>query len=250
MYQGFSDGDLFVNVVSGLGGLFAALIFTVPSYFFLMNGVALAINFQHLSNDLRMSIRGEDGTLAVRSLEWFRLRHSQLCTLLEVADGIFAPWICLTLVCSTVQVLAAIFGFYADSDVQVATAVSGVYWLLSYFFQMAVTLLTGAIVHEAAHEPLKFLYQLDQAKMDIPEALQLQTFLNKLTCNRIGFTAWKIFPINKEAFLLVFGTYVTYQILLFELQLDLGLDAQMDEVGFCLQLHDSKVIASNFTHFW
>jgi hypothetical protein len=54
-----------------------------------------------------------------------------------------------------------------------------------------------------AHAPLPCLYEIDQSKLDLQEVLQLQTFLNKLTCNRIGFTAWKTFTVNYEAVLTV-----------------------------------------------
>ncbi|OQV12920.1 hypothetical protein BV898_12841 [Hypsibius exemplaris] len=220
-------GIIFLNLVSGL---LTAFIYVVPAYFFTLIAVTLTIDFHHIQNDMHHCIK-EDGVMAVKSLEWFRIRHNSLCVLVDLADEVFCPWIALTLGCNVVQILCQIFLLAGNATAwTVITDLTQTYWMLTYFLQLLVILYRGALVNEAAHGPLHRLYQLDQSRMSIPEALQLQTFLNRLTTNPIGFTAWRLLPINYEALLLMLGTYVTYQLLLFQLQLDLGLDGKVDKL--------------------
>jgi 7tm Chemosensory receptor len=151
LLEGFGMDNIPVTILDVVGGMYSALVFIVPSYFFHMIGLALSINFRHLSHDLSLSIQN-DGRMASsgKSIEWFRLRHSCLCNLVELADGIFSPWILLNIGCCTVQVLAGIFIIYALSDsFQLLTTLSASFWILIYFLQVILTLYTGAIVHVA-----------------------------------------------------------------------------------------------------
>ena len=153
--QGFAKNSFFVAFTTCTGGFFAVLIFIVPGYFFWLNGAALAINFTHLSVDLKMNVLmdGQNGRggmgLTPLPVEYFRVQHGRLCSLLSVVDDVFGPWIGVTLACSTVQIFCTIFAIYAVVNAQPVTFANAAYWLVSYFVQMALTLYPGVIVHSA-----------------------------------------------------------------------------------------------------
>jgi 7tm Chemosensory receptor len=153
---GFDSNNIAVMVLQLIGGIFASLIFILPNYFFLLIGIVLTIDFRHLSHDLELSIDEEGSWVSNKSLEWFRIRHSSLCTLLELADGIFSPWILLNIGVGTLQVLASIFVIYArGGSSKTLTILTVSYWMLSYVLQIALALYTGVIVNEAVCEGLK-----------------------------------------------------------------------------------------------
>ncbi|OQV24972.1 hypothetical protein BV898_01181 [Hypsibius exemplaris] len=232
--RGFNTDNVPVKILIGIASLYSSSLFILPSYFFLLIGSAITIDFLHFDHDLRRQLRREDGRVRVKTLEWFRLRHNALCILLEHADWIFSPWILLTFGCSIVQILSGIFSAYAGSgSSKVMTEISTCYWILTYFLHIAIMLYVGASVNSAALAPTLHLYEVNQSKMTFSETLQLQTFLSKLTCDRIGFTAWKMFTVDFTAVVEVVGLYVTHQILLFQLQLDLGLEYKAHEFSMC-----------------
>lgn len=213
------------------GGLYTSVIFIVPCYCFQLIAILIMLEFRHLNHDFAASVRVEDGVLTVKTLEWFRIRHNSLCILLDAADELFAPWIAMTLVMDMIQILFGIFITVARrGDMLPLTTVAQVYWILTFFLQVTMTLYRGALVNEAAHEPLLRLFQINQAKVTVPESMQIQTFLNRLTGAPIGFTGWKMFTINWETLLMVFGTYITYQLLLFQFRMDLSYAVKPDNV--------------------
>ena len=54
-----------------------------------------------------------------------------------------------------------------------------------------------------AQEPLRVLHKIDQTDLPLQKSVQIQTFLNKLTGIRVGFTAWKTFTVDFGAILSV-----------------------------------------------
>ena len=154
---GFTLTNVPVKILVFCASLYSSVVFVVPSYFFLLIGKAIVIDFRHLQNDLKRCLNCENGRVKVKTLEWFRLRHNALCMLVETADEIFAPWIFLTLGCAIVQILAGIFSVYATSGTsKELTEMSQIYWILTYFLQMATILYTGASVNSAVSQ--KVLY--------------------------------------------------------------------------------------------
>ncbi|OQV12922.1 hypothetical protein BV898_12843 [Hypsibius exemplaris] len=199
------------------GGILTAFVYVVPGYFFTLIAVTLSRDFLHLQRDFEVSIK-DDGVVTIKSLEWFRQRHNSLCILVDMADEVYSPWIALTLGCNVIQVLSHIFLLAINTGRwSIVTDLTQAYWMLTYFLQMAVILYCGSMVSEAAQGPLRRLYQIDQSRLTVPESLQLQTFLHRLTPTPIGFTAWRMLPINYGALLVMLGTYVIYQLLLFQL---------------------------------
>ncbi|GAV06660.1 hypothetical protein RvY_16613-2 [Ramazzottius varieornatus] len=75
------------------------------------------------------------------------------------------------------------------------------FWFLTYALQILIVLYAGSHLHEAAHSVLSHAYKIDQSRLTLSEGLQIQTLLNKLACNQIGFTAWRMFTITNEAVL-------------------------------------------------
>ncbi|OQV12921.1 hypothetical protein BV898_12842 [Hypsibius exemplaris] len=217
LMEGFHPDGLDIFVFNFISGILTAFVYVVPAYFFTLIAVTLSMDFHHLQRDLEVSIK-DDGVVTIKSLEWFRQRHNSLCILVDMADEVFSPWIALTLGCNVMQVLSHIFLLAINTGRwTIVTDLTQAYWMLTYFLQMAVILYRGSLVNEAAHGPLRRLYQIDQTSLTVPETLQLQTFLHRLTATPIGFTAWRMLPINYGALLVMLGTYVTYQLLLFQL---------------------------------
>ncbi|XP_055337501.1 uncharacterized protein LOC129587680 [Paramacrobiotus metropolitanus] len=187
------------------------------------------VDFMHINHDLKHNI-SSNGNCS--KIEWFRTSHNTLCILLEVADNVMSPFILVSLICAVFQILLGIFVLVDISQITNATIIfffSLLFWCLQYLFQLCLILFAGAVLHDAAHSPAINLHQIDQTSLSITETLQLQTFLNALSCNNIGFTAWKMFTVNYGAIVTLFGLYLTYQILVFQLKLDLNLDAKIDE---------------------
>ena len=172
-FAGFSDSAA-ANIVeiflTCTGGAYVVLIFTIPGYFFLLNGEALTVNFDHLTRDLERRLMMDGTWGGGMSLEWFRVQHSRLCGLLSAADHVFGPWIALTLTCSTIQIFCIIYGMYAGGATQTVTMLSTGYWLASYFVQMALTLYSGVMVHSA----VKISHSFPPGQIVFPNVFFLQ----------------------------------------------------------------------------
>ena len=147
--EGFALNDTGIVALNFLGGIYSALLYIVPSYFFALIAIIMTIDFLHLRHDLQRGI-GDDGVVCVKSLEWFRMRHNSLCILVELADDIFAGWIALTLGAGVMQVLAGIFLMVANSRGYTNVAeLTQAFWLITYFLQVAIVLYRGAVVNAA-----------------------------------------------------------------------------------------------------
>jgi 7tm Chemosensory receptor len=148
LLMGFEYDNIANIVFNFIGEMLISFIFILPNYFFLLVGMVLTIDFRHLSHDLELSIDEKGSWVSDKSLEWFRIRHSSLCSLLELADRIFSPWILLNIAFSTLQVLASIFAVYARAgSSQTLTLLTGTYWLVLYFLHITITLYTGALLN-------------------------------------------------------------------------------------------------------
>ncbi|OQV24970.1 hypothetical protein BV898_01179 [Hypsibius exemplaris] len=220
-FEGYPMDNVPVMIISFVGGVFTSFIFILPSYFLLIMALAFTLDFRHLHTDLERSVN-DSGALTVKSLEWFRKRHSGLCEIVDAADDMICVWISWIIGNCTMMVLVLVFAVYQTFDkLKILTELELIYWLLSCFIQVAMILYAGISLTREAHAPLTALHRLDQTDFTPPLTSQLQTFLNKLTSDQIGFTAWKMFTINNETFLALLGMYCTYQLLLFQLQFDL-----------------------------
>ncbi|XP_055331206.1 uncharacterized protein LOC129583434 [Paramacrobiotus metropolitanus] len=96
------------------------------------------------------------------------------------------------------------------------------FWCLLHVLQLAIIIAAGVKVNTAAHTPAKILYKLSCAKLKPGEMQHLQLFLNRLSGAGIGLSAGGFFLVDKVFAMSIIGTYITYQLLLFQLQLDLS----------------------------
>ncbi|GAU92850.1 hypothetical protein RvY_04877-1 [Ramazzottius varieornatus] len=130
------------------------------------------------------------------------IRHVSLCELVELAEYVFSPWIFLVLGGSIIQLLISVFVAYSIGlQWTIITSLSQLFWFLTYSVQTLVVLYAGSRLYETAHGVLPHIHKIDQSRLTLSKELQIQTFLNRLTCNSIGFTAWKMFTITNEAVL-------------------------------------------------
>ncbi|XP_055337769.1 uncharacterized protein LOC129587852 [Paramacrobiotus metropolitanus] len=222
IYAGFGTDNIPICIFQLIGHFFASFIYILPVFFYVLLCQAVAQDFQHLNRDLSDRI-GEDGSFS-GNLEWYRLRHIQLCRLVEHGDNVFSLFTLVSIASSVAQMFMLVFVTFEYGRKGLFSVVSGLtefFWFLLYLLQPALLFGMGMKLNEAAHSPLWALYQLNHEKLATSEVLQLHTFLNNLSCNQIGFTAWKMFVVEAPALLSILGIYCTYQILLFQLQLDL-----------------------------
>ena len=63
------------------------------------------------------------------------------------------------------------------------------------------TRLTGVLLQAAA--PKEVLYNIRQSDVTPSQAFEIQTFLHRLSSAHLGFTALKLFNVNREALLAV-----------------------------------------------
>ncbi|XP_055344491.1 uncharacterized protein LOC129592471 [Paramacrobiotus metropolitanus] len=231
-------GDTYVqpeiDIAKRVADFFLSFCFTVPIYFFAMVAFVISLSFRHLKEDLAYVLQSGTGG---KCIEDFRKQHQGLCALVQIADSLFAAFLIIEITLSVLQVLFEVFMLQAELDsgtsVNTGNALSYVLWCVTYVSQVTIVLSMGASVNEAAHSPELDLFSVDQNTLTVAQCRQLQIFLTRITCSKIGFTAGGVFVIERSAVAEVFGTYITYQILIFELRLDLKMDNIVESVRDC-----------------
>ncbi|OQV22215.1 hypothetical protein BV898_03717 [Hypsibius exemplaris] len=223
LFDGFDPDNRMVVGITVIGHFFASFVYIVPVFLFALIGLAVEGEYLRLNHDLYLNL-GADGVIAPGYIECFRQKHGKLCDFLELADSIFALFCLITIGAGVFEIFSLVFivcAFGNDDTRGVAMTFAQIFWFMVYIMQPWVVLWTGVRVNDAAHLPLSKLYRIDQAKLPAQETLQLHSFIGRLTGSRLGFTAWRMFTIDATALLSLLGLYVTYQLLLFQVQIDL-----------------------------
>ncbi|XP_055337768.1 uncharacterized protein LOC129587851 [Paramacrobiotus metropolitanus] len=224
IYAGFQGyWHVVATGVMLIGHFFASFVYITPVMLLALLAYALYGEFRHLTRNMAKNIN-EDGELVVQSVEWYRQKHERLCTLVSLGDDIFSTIVLLAVFGSVIELFMLMFvvvDYSAKGKFTVITAVNELFWFLFHVTQLVVVIGMGIKVNAAAHSPLDILYKLDNNKLRPGEVHHLHTFLSKLNGNQIGFTASRLFTIDVSAVLSIVGMYITYQLLLFQLQMDL-----------------------------
>ncbi|OQV16665.1 hypothetical protein BV898_09177 [Hypsibius exemplaris] len=226
-FEGFSPDNAAVVAVVVIGHFFASFVYIVPVFLLALIGLAIESEFLRLDLDLFLNLTKE-GRMEPGMIECFRQRHGKLCDFLELADEVFSLFCLITIGAGVFEIFSLVFVVCAlrtDGERGVAMTFVQIFWFFLYVLQPWVVLWTGMRVNEAAHRPLSQLYRVDQSKLPQQETLQLHCFIGRLTGSRLGFTAWRMFTIDATSLLSLLGLYVTYQLLLFQVQIDLTPDS-------------------------
>ncbi|GAU91616.1 hypothetical protein RvY_03839 [Ramazzottius varieornatus] len=178
--EGFDGNNQALMALNFLGGFFLSFVDVVPPYFFYLIAELLTVDFEHLTHDLGNTVRStkkhvDDNT--GRNVEWFRSRHNGLCTLVEMADEIFSPWVLLILACCVLQILCNVYVAYAVSATWTfMTAATAGFWFATFFFQIYIVLRAGSrLTAYISHQILIFEIQLDlQLEHRIEECTHLR----------------------------------------------------------------------------
>ncbi|OQV25564.1 hypothetical protein BV898_00502 [Hypsibius exemplaris] len=241
VYQEFSEYVMFpfqvnnyaVKILIVVAFIFRSFDYVFTATLFLLLSDAIVLQFTLFYQDFADQI-SKDGVLSDGSLlEWHRLKHTKLCSLVKRVDAIFSPYVLLGLASGMFGILAqvyVIYDFLKKGDMNVITVLSYVYWSLLNLAQVLVILWCGSKVHVAALLPLPKLYEIDQRSLSVQETQHLTVFLQKLSNCQTGYTALGIFTIDMTTILSLAGFYFTYQILLFQMRNDSSLDDKLGNI--------------------
>ncbi|XP_055331159.1 uncharacterized protein LOC129583397 [Paramacrobiotus metropolitanus] len=207
------------------GHFVASFVYILPLMLFALLGDCVCAEFDSLYKHLQRHITS-DGEIIHRSVEWYRQAHEKLCVLIEMIDEIFAPVVLVGIFASVLEMFMLVFtvsDFLTHGRFTALIAFNEFFWFSFHFGQVCISTVIGIKVNRAAHSILQLLYKLNIPRLkQSGEIPSLSVFLNKLTGNHIGFTCGGLFTIDASAVLTISGTYITYQLLLFQLQKDFG----------------------------
>ncbi|XP_059155873.1 uncharacterized protein LOC131940953 [Physella acuta] len=175
----------------------------------------IAAHFKILTKVLQTHIE-KSATSIPPQLKELRTCHLRLCRLLETLNGFLKYFVTITYLATIIGCCFLLY-MLIYSKLEVLFIAMVVFWLTSNVL-IALALSVGlSQVHEAAHEPLEELFNIQAAdEADTTQAIQLQLFLSKLTGTSIGATVLDLFTITKEALLTIAGAYLTYFLLLIQ----------------------------------
>ncbi|XP_055330759.1 uncharacterized protein LOC129583075 isoform X2 [Paramacrobiotus metropolitanus] len=187
LFGGYMEDNPLIITLGVLGAVYTAFVYILPIFFFAMVCHFIIYDYNHICYEIKKLQTTRE---IYPWMEWIRLRHNAVCLFVETADGVFAPYILLTLVCNVFQILMGIFVVYQDSmkeeGIDLMKGLSSLYWMLQYLLQLIIILGAGTALSNAARSPMAHVYKISQEPAAIPSSpelflLRLQTFLNKLT---------------------------------------------------------------------
>ncbi|CAG2218931.1 unnamed protein product [Mytilus edulis] len=135
-----------------------------------------------------------------KDLTKLRIVHLELCKTISILDSCFS-WLLFTwFVLNIANGCFIAFVLLNESYDKFGTAML-VFWLISSCVYIGVSSVSASILHEKAHAPLEYLYDIDVNDIKPEDQPQLYLFLSKLTSSSVGLTAFGLVTITKELLL-------------------------------------------------
>ncbi|XP_013415600.1 uncharacterized protein LOC106177390 [Lingula anatina] len=140
---------------------------------------------------------------------------------MDTADGIFSPltsaWMIVNI--ALCCLILYIFIYYLSKEEDAFLLIANLGWLAVAFGVLGIIAVGGGSVNYQAHASLGEIHDLDLSnKANENTLLQMQMFLNKLSGDPIGFSAFNMFVIDRPTILTVLGMVLTYFIVLAQFQ--------------------------------
>ncbi|KAH3863527.1 hypothetical protein DPMN_026516 [Dreissena polymorpha] len=148
-------------------------------------------------------------------LERLRQQHESVCSMIFLADDVVSVFIMVT-VFSTIPliVLTLYFVLFDSSDVMAFSYIATWWSITLSVLQLASVFIAGGAVNYTAHKPATLLYRLDLDRVTQGSVQQLTVFLNRLTSQPIGVTAFGLFVLDKPTITTFVGSILTYAIVM------------------------------------
>ncbi|KAH3888742.1 uncharacterized protein LOC127847377 [Dreissena polymorpha] len=152
-------------------------------------------------------------------LEDFRIRHLKLCSLVEILDHIFAPFLAAVYLANIPMFCLTLYTMVTTLKIHLSFVLINMFWLSFILLQMAIVSVTAAWVNVKAHSPLQQIYSIRFSTTSNDSQLQMMLFLNHLTGTKVGISAMKLFVVDKPTILTIAGMMVTYFVLLIQFKM-------------------------------
>ncbi|XP_053384205.1 uncharacterized protein LOC128550090 isoform X2 [Mercenaria mercenaria] len=178
-------------VLNSSASMFPVSLFVVLSF-------AVSEQLKKFTNDLTTAIAEDDFN---GRIEDFRLRHQNLCVLVDILDRIFAPMIAAVFIANIPMFCLVLYTLVTTIDIHISLVLINLFWLCFILLQMTIVSVTAAWVNVKAHSPLDHIYSIRFSTTSNAVQLQMLLFLNRLTGTQIGLTAMKMFVIDKPTIL-------------------------------------------------
>ncbi|KAL4225658.1 Trehalose receptor [Mactra antiquata] len=220
-------------VLNSSSSMFPVSLFVVLSF-------AIGKRLKKYTDELTLSIAQDDFH---GRIEDFRLRHQNLCSLVNILDHVFAPMIAAVYSANIPMFCLVLYTMVTTIEIHVSLLLINLFWLCFIMLQMTIVSVTAAWVNVMAHSPLEHIYSIRFSNTSNEIQLQMMMFLNRLTGTQVGLSAMKLFVIDKPTILTVAGMMVTYFVLLIQFKMPIETDCQCNVTGHIFMGNQSLVIS-------
>ena len=151
----FSIDNIVVKLMIVTAFIFRSFDYVFAATLFLLISDAIVLQFTQFFRSLAVQISKEGIMTNTSMLEWYRLKHTKLCSLVERVDAIFSPYVLIGLASGMFGLLAqvyVIYDFLKRGDMGVVTVLSYVYFCLLNLAQVLVILWCGSKVNVAVSD--------------------------------------------------------------------------------------------------
>ncbi|KAK6173001.1 hypothetical protein SNE40_016544 [Patella caerulea] len=150
---------------------------------------------------------------SVDALEESRLKYEALLDLLSTANSCLTHYFCSSFVTALPVTCIVLYGEIRKTHVDIflgyLTSIS-----VSSVVQMCLILFLGAYVSSKIKKPLEHVMKIDTRNYSRGLMSTVGLFTVRVVSPPIGFTVYELFAIDSATILTIFGTFVTYIIVM------------------------------------
>ncbi|CAH1797060.1 unnamed protein product [Owenia fusiformis] len=196
---------------------FSSMAWAFPISLCVMFSLGLRQEFIHFSK--KFSLATTASRVFEGNMESFRHEHFKICKITDKADALFNAYILIVYITNIPLVCFLLYTLIYEQFDRSITIAMALYWLFSSVLYLYMVTGAAAMLNASGCSPAADIHDMNLTddRMSTGKMIQISVFLSKATSGKIGFTAWRLFYVDRSTLVSVAASILAYIIILLKL---------------------------------